>query len=48
MSDIRDILDEHLCIELTRIRLADYELFLHLRYMQVTKLKSLICTYHAV
>jgi hypothetical protein len=48
MSDIRNILDEDLCIESTRICLADYELFLHLRYMQVTKLESLICTYHAV
>jgi hypothetical protein len=48
MSDIRDILDKHLCVGSTRDRLADYELFLHMRYMQVTKLKSLICTYHAV
>jgi hypothetical protein len=48
MSDIRDILDEHLYVESTLICLTDYEFFLHLRYMQVTKLKSLICTYHAV
>jgi hypothetical protein len=40
--------DEHHCVESTRICLAVYELFMHLRYMQVTESKSLICTYHAV
>jgi hypothetical protein len=48
MSDIRDILDEHLCVESTHICLAVYELFSHLRYMQETEPKSLICIYHAV